>query len=93
MVTNDFTLSLDLRNVEAPYGLMDPVCDVLLELETRFLRQVVTLAKSKPSIGDRWVVDRDELLLAAQTVLSDATEEIVMALGNEDTSTIRCKAA
>jgi hypothetical protein len=92
-VNADVTLSVDLRNVEAPFGLMDPVCDVLLELETRFLRQLVTLAKSKPNIGDRWVVGREELLLAAQTVLSDAAEEIATGLANNETSAIRLHAA
>ena len=83
----------DLRNVVAASQLIDPVTDVLDDLNARFLHESARLAKSRTASGEKWIVGREDVLNAVQVVLSEALTEITKALGCHESEPARRKAS
>ena len=82
-----------MRNVQAPSRLFDPVSEVLVGLNREVLWESASLAKAKAGSGKPCCISRDDLLNAVRVVLTRAASEIEKALADDGPRLVKKRAS
>lgn len=83
------TARMELRNVQAPSDLFDPVSDVLTKVDQRVLLASARLAKARVGAGETCVIDRKDILIAVHEVLTQTAIEIEKTLDDDESEFVR----